>query len=107
DAIAGVMDSLGITRDLPQADAAEVAAAQGPKTKSSPNKTSTPKPALKKTPAPTRAGRTAVQPEATVAQMAPPPPPAKSRMGLIMGAAAAVLVILGGGVYTVLERQAE
>ena len=112
DAIFGVMEQLGISRDLPAADAKDVAAAgAGTKTKSSPGgatKTPSrpgPKPALpKKTPS--QPARSTPQPQAaTVAQMPPPPPP-KSRAGLFAGIAVGAVIIAGGGIFFVMQQQA-
>ena len=111
DAILGVMEQLGISRELPAADAKEVAAAGGgTKTKSTPGGAKTPskpgpKPALpKKTPSqPTRASPQ--QQAATVAQMPAPPPP-KSRTGLFVGISIGAVVVIGGGVFFVMQQQA-
>ncbi len=113
DAIWGVMQSLGITRDLPTADAAEAGGPGGAKTKSSPGtqagKTpikSTPRPALAKKPAPaTVAQRTpAQQPQATAYQ-APPPP--KPKTGLFIGLGAGGLLIIVGIIFFVGQQQGE
>jgi hypothetical protein len=114
DSIWGVMQSLGITRDLPTADAAEAGGPGGAKTKSSPgtqaNKTpvkAAPKPPLpKKTPPGqmTRAERTPAQPQATAYQ-APPPP--KPRTGLFIGLGAGGLAIIVGIIFFVGQQQGE
>ncbi|MCA1828541.1 MAG: serine/threonine protein kinase [Myxococcales bacterium] len=107
DAILEVMTQLGISRELPVADAAELAAAQtGTRTKSSPGAPKTPvkaapRPALpKKTPPATFA-----QPQATAYQPPPMPPP-RSRMGLFVGLGAGGVAIVGGIVFVLMQQQA-
>jgi serine/threonine protein kinase len=110
DAILGAMESLGITRDLPAADAAEQAAASGgTKTRSSPGgKTPAPKPGprpalpKKPTPGPATPGRQ----QATQMQ-APPPPPPKARTGLFIGLGAGALVVIGLVVFLVMQSMEE
>ena len=93
DAIAALMETLGVTRELPLADEKDAAAAAGTKTKSVPGgKTTGPKPALRKpTPAPTTRAA-----QATQMQQAPLPPPPKPRTGLFIGAGFGALALIGG-----------
>ena len=111
DAILGVMESLGITRDLPVADAAEVSAVTGTKTSSSPGgKTPakpSPRPALPKkqsTPNATRSGQPTQQAQATAYQ-APPPP--KARTGLFVGLGVGGLAVVGGLIFFMMQQQGE
>ena len=114
DAILGVMGQLGITRDLPAADAAELAAASGgAKTKSSPggtvNKTPSkpgPRPALPKKPAPATVAATPTAQAAQATAYQPPPPP-KSRTGLLVGVSLGGLAVIGGAIFFMLQNQAE
>ena len=110
DAILGVMEQLGISRELPAADAAEAAPSSGgTKTNSSPGGATktpakpAPKPALpkKQVSQPTRA---TPQPQQafTVAQMGPPP---KSRTGLFIGLGVGAFLIIGGGVFFIMQQQ--
>jgi serine/threonine protein kinase len=104
DAIAQVMDQLGISRDLPIASADELAAAAtGTRTRTNPESISkTPvRTALpRKTPAtPARPGMTVATP--------PPPPPAKSKAGLYVVVSAVALVLVGGIVALVLQQARE
>src|SRR5713101_8314002 len=106
DAILAVMEQLGISRELPNADPAEIAAAGGTRTKSSPGGSAalkTParpsRPALPRKPTP-GLGTRPQQPRVTQMQRPPPPPPppAKARTGLFLGAGFGALVLIGGGV---------
>jgi serine/threonine protein kinase len=110
DAIGACMDAFGITRELPLADAAEVAAgSQGPKTKSSPGgKTKAgPRTALaKKTTAPPRATVAAHEARTQMEHAAPLPPP-RSSMGLIVGISVGALALVGGVVGFVVWQQGE
>ena len=107
DAIGACMDSLGITRELPLADAAEIAAGgQGPKTSSSPGgKTPRPAPRAalpKKVTAPPRPPAVSHQ-----AQTQLESPAARSSMGLIVGISVGALVLVGGVVGFVVWQQGE
>jgi serine/threonine protein kinase len=115
DAILGVMQQLGISRELPKADAAELAAAAtGSKTKSNPGTaTKTPsKPgprgALPRRPSnpeqQTRADRATPQQQFTAYQ-APPPP--KSRTGLYAGLGFGGLALVAGIFFVVIQQQNE
>jgi hypothetical protein len=111
DAILAVMESLGISRELPVADATELAAASGgTKTKSSPGTTKTPTKALPKPALPKRTPqqplRATPQPQMTVAQPAPPAPLPRSRVGLMVGIGVGALVVIGVGVAFVVQQQA-
>ncbi len=106
DAIAAVMEQLHISRELPVANAAEMAAlGASTKTKSMPGGIIT------KTPSRPTANRAPQQPlratprprRATVADFHPPP---KSRTGLFVGLTAGALVIVGGGIIFVMQQQA-
>ena len=116
DAILGVMQQLGITRDLPAADAAEVAAASGgAKTKSSPgtsaNKTPSkpgPKPALPKRPSqPTQAQQQQQQQQQQTAYQRPPEPPPKPRTGLFVGLGVGGVAVIGAIIFFLMQSQAE
>ena len=104
DAIGACMDALGITRELPLADAVELAAgSQGPKTRSNPDG-KTPKPALraalprKPTTQPARASN-----PSHPAQLEAP----RSSLGLIVGISVGALVLVGGVVGFVVWQQGE
>jgi alkanesulfonate monooxygenase SsuD/methylene tetrahydromethanopterin reductase-like flavin-dependent oxidoreductase (luciferase family) len=106
DAIAQVMEQLGISRELPAASPEEIKAASGPRTKSIPELVS-------KTPA--RALRSSIQrrtpatpgrPQMTVATP-PPPPPQKPRIGLWVGVGAGAIAVVGGIVLFVLQQSSE
>ncbi len=107
DAILSVMESLGITRDLPTADAAEVSAVLGTKTSSNPGaKTpakSSPRPALPKKQSTPNATR-AVQQAHTAYQ---PPPAPKPRTGLFVGLGAGGLAVVGGLIFVMMQQQGE
>jgi serine/threonine protein kinase len=114
DAILGVMNQLGIVRDLPAADPAEIAASGGgAKTKSTPgigaNKTPSkpgPRPALpKKTPAPTAIASPRAQ--QVTAYQPPPAPPPKSRTGLFLGVGVGAVALVGGIIFVLMQQQAE
>ena len=111
DAIWETMQSLGITRELPAADAAEPVAAGGAaKTKSTPGKP-LPKPALKKPQTqmgqtPARGATPAPVQQQTVAQMQMAPPP-KPKTGLFIGLGVGVMAVLGGVIFLVLGTQEE
>jgi serine/threonine protein kinase len=98
DAIGAVLDAHGITRELPIADAQEIAArSQGPKARTGPGtKLSKPKPPLAKKPA-----TNPEQEPATVA-LAPPAPPPRSNVGVIAAIAISVMVLAAGTVGAVL-----
>ena len=106
DAIKSCMDTLGITADLPLADAEPASGSSGTATKSSPggkSKPSGPKPALPKT----IAQKTPSQPAQRAAQqtqMEAPPPP-KPKIGLFVGIGAAGLLVLGGVGFLVYQSQ--
>ena len=111
DAILTVMDSLGITRDLPTADAAEVSAVSGPKTSSSPGGKTPAKPALRpalpkrqSTPNATRAGQQTQQAQATTYQLPPAPKP---RTGLFVGLGAGGLAVVAGLIFFMMQQQGE
>ncbi len=105
DAIGACMDALGITRELPLADAAEIAAgSQGQKTRSSPGKS---KPGAraalpKKITAPPRGPVSGHQAQTQMAAAAP-----RSSLGLIVGISAGALVLVGGVVGFVVWQQGE
>src|SRR4051794_16097793 len=103
DAIARVVDQLGISRELPAASAAEVAAASGgTRTKSSPGSVRTPaRPALKST----VQRKTPARPRMTVATPAPPPH-AKSRLGVWFAVGAAAVAV-GFAIVIFMLQQAE
>ena len=107
DAIAAVMEELGITRELPVASEQEIAAAQGTRTRSTPPTQQ----GMRKTPRPpTRPKLTPAPPNRTGAQtryLPPPAAPQRSNAGLVVGIGAAALVVVGGGVGFVLYQQAE
>jgi serine/threonine protein kinase len=96
DAIGAVMDSHGITRGLPIADAQEIAAGtQGPKTKTGPGtRLSKPKPPPAKKPA--------SNPGPATVALAPPAPPPRSNIGVIAAIAISVMVLVAGTVGAVL-----
>ena len=104
DAIAQVMDQLGLSRELPSASAEELAAvATATKTRTSPGTgVRTPaRPALpRKTPV------TPGRPMMTVATP-PPPPPAKSKAGVYVLVSVAALTLAGGIVAFVLQQARE
>src|SRR5262249_47561580 len=109
DAVLEVMEQLGISRELPVADAGEIADAAGTRTKSSPGtggartpvRPSSPRPALpKRTPAATVAAR----PEVTAYQP-PPPPPARSRTGLFVGLGVGGVAVVGAIVFFLIQQQ--
>src|SRR5205823_5437062 len=104
DAIAQVMDELGISRDLPAASADELAAAAtGTRTRTNPES------ALKtpvRTALPRKTPATPARPAMTVATP-PPPPPAKSKAGLYVLVSAVALVLVGGFVALVLQQAHE
>jgi hypothetical protein len=103
------MEQLGISRELPKADPAEVAAASGTKTRSNPGSAvktpprPSPKPALKK---PTPGPGTRAQPQATQLQP-PPPPPARARTGLFVGVGAGALIVIGVVVFLAMQQMEE
>ncbi|HZX93352.1 MAG TPA: protein kinase [Myxococcales bacterium] len=113
DAIAAVMEKLAITRDLPAADPAEIAAAGGTKTKSTPGVSRTPRPPQQRrtpvlqTPRPQRntgaalrSSMAAPRPSTPAPQPTtftpPPPAPARARGGLFLGLGAGALVAMAG-----------
>jgi len=103
DAIAQVMEQLGISRELPAASAEEIAAAAGPKTKSIPELVS-------KTPA--RALRSSIQrrtPARSQMTVATPPPPLpqKPRIGVWVGVGAGAIAVVGGIILFVLQQSNE
>jgi serine/threonine protein kinase len=113
DAILGVMEQLAISRELPKADPAEIAAAGGTRTKSSPGGAAiktparpTAKPSLPRKPTP-GLGTRPQQPRATQMQRPPPPPPAKARTGLFLGAGFGALVLIGGAGFLVMQQMEE
>jgi len=104
DAIAQVMDQLGISRDLPIASADELAAAAtGTRTRTNPE-------GISKTPVrtalPRKSPATPARPGMTVATP-PPPPPAKSKAGQYVVVSAVALVLVGGIVALVLQQARE
>ena len=104
DAIAQVMDQLGISRDLPIASADELAAAAtGTRTRTNPE-------GISKTPVrtalPRKSPATPARPGMTVATP-PPPPPAKSKAGPYVVVSAVALVLVGGIVALVLQQARE
>jgi hypothetical protein len=112
DAILGVMEQLGISRELPNADPAEIAAAGGTRTKSSPGGAAfktparpTVKPALPRKPTPGTGTRP--QTRGTLMQRPPPAPPPKARTGLFLGAGFGALVLIGGAVFLVMQQMEE
>jgi serine/threonine-protein kinase len=114
DALLGVMEQLGISRELPVADAAEVAAAfSGTRTKSNPPGTTartpprpSPRPALQKRPSgPGQVGR--ATPQAQQATTYQPPPSPRSRTGLIAGLGFAGLAAAVGVIFFVVQQQGE
>jgi len=106
DAIAQVMEQLGISRELPVASAEEIAAAAGPKTKSIPELVSkTPARALRSS-IQRRTPATPARPQMTVATPPPPLPP-KSRLGLWVGVGASVIAVVGGIILFVLQQSNE
>jgi serine/threonine protein kinase len=103
EALARVMEDLGISRELPPASAEELAAAAtGTKTRTNPGGVlKTPRPALpRKTPAtPARSMMTAATPL--------PPAPPRSRPAAYIGLAAVVLAAAFGVVFFVRQQAAE
>jgi serine/threonine protein kinase len=112
DALLGVMEELGISRELPVANAAEMAAAfSGTKTKTSPPSASgwTParpssRPGQKRPSGPGQAGRATPQAQQATYQLAPPP---RSRTGLIAGLGFAGLAAAVGVIFYVVQQQGE
>ncbi|TMA24949.1 MAG: serine/threonine protein kinase [Deltaproteobacteria bacterium] len=107
DAILGVMEQLGISRELPMADAAEVAAAGGTKTKSSPG--SGPKTPVKAAPKPALPKKTpvAAQVQQATAYQPPPMPPPKARTGLFVGLGVGGVAVIGGIIFVLMQQNAE
>jgi hypothetical protein len=108
DAILGAMEQLGISRELPVADAAEVAAASGTKTKSSPG--SGPRTPVKAAPKPALPRRTpvaATQAQQATAYQPPPLPPPKLRTGLFVGLGAGGVAVIGGIIFVLMQQNAE
>src|SRR5258708_1084114 len=114
DALLGAMEQLDISRELPVADAAEVAAAfSGTRTKSNPPGTTartpprpSPRPALQKRPSgPGQVGR--ATPQAQQATTYQPPPSPRSRTGLIAGLGFAGLAAAVGVIFFVVQQQGE
>jgi hypothetical protein len=108
DAIGQVMDQLQIPRELPVANAEEIAAASsGSKTRTNPG-------GLLKTPArsairpalPRKTPATPGRPMMTVATPPPPAPP-RSRIGLYLGITSAAVVVVGGIVVFLQQQAAE
>ena len=106
EAIAQVMEQLGISRELPPASAEEIAAASGPRTKSIPELVSkTPARALRSS-IQRRTPATPARPQMTVATPPPPLPP-KPRIGLWVGVGAGVIAVVGGIILFVLQQSNE
>src|SRR6202521_2776643 len=114
DAILGVMEPLGISRELPVANSAEVAAAySGTRTKSTPPATMartparpSPRSALQKRPSgPGQAGRATPQAHEAITYQLPPAP--GSRTGLIAGLGIAALAAAVGVIFFVVRQQGE
>ncbi len=108
DAIAAVMQQLGISSELPAADPAEIAAAGGTRTRSSPGGVSrTPRPIVSRPPTQPRRTPTpqTPRPQATVAAPPVSNPPPRSRAGLFIGIGIGALVVAGGAVF--LKQQAD
>jgi len=110
DAILSVMESLCITRDLPIADAAEVAAVAGTKTNSNPGAKTparpSPRPALpKKQSSPNAARPGQVQQAQVTAYQGPPLP--RQRTGLFVGLGVGGLAVVGGLVFFMMQQQGE
>lgn len=109
DEIARVMDELGISRELPPASAAEIAASSGgARTRSSPGTVRTPRPP---TPRPSAARKTpanAGHAQGTVPlQQSAWRPPRRWRSGLFIGIGIAALAVVGGGTVFMVQQQAE
>jgi serine/threonine protein kinase len=107
DAIAAVLSQLGISAELPAADAAEIAAAGGTRTRSSPGGVSrTPRPLVSR---PTHSRKTPTpqtpRPQVTVAS--PPQvtaPPQRSRAGLFVGLAVGAIASVGAVGWFVVQQ---
>jgi hypothetical protein len=113
DAILDVMEQLGISRELPAADPAELAAASsGAKTKSNPGAgTKTPKPGARPV-LPKRSSNPGQQtrverltPQQVTAYQAPPV--ARSNTGLYAGLGLGGLAVLGAVIFFVIQQQGE
>jgi hypothetical protein len=113
DAILDVMEQLGISRELPAADPAELAAASsGAKTKSNPGAgTKTPKPGARPV-LPKRSSNPGQQtrverltPQQVTAYQAPPA--ARSNTGLYAGLGLGGLAVLGAVIFFVIQQQGE
>jgi serine/threonine-protein kinase len=101
DAIAEVMDQLGISRELPNATAEELAAvASATKTRTNPG-------AASKTPARAAVPRKTPAQRAVTVATPPPPLPQKSRAGVYIGASVAALAIAGAVAAFALQQAAE
>ncbi|TMA26812.1 MAG: hypothetical protein E6J78_12600 [Deltaproteobacteria bacterium] len=105
DALASAMDQLALSKELPAASPAEIAAAGGTRTKSSPGgKTSPARPTSR----PGFSKRTSGPPTPARQHMTHPAPlPARARTGLFVGLGAAALAVVGGVLFLVLQSMEE